>query len=81
MKTSIVLTAFVVLVCVTTSCKKDYVCECKRTYTGSSSTTTTDDGSYTFKDSKVRARERCNKQEGTGSTPILGDYTRDCEIK
>ena len=62
------------------SCKKEYKCECEKTRTGSSTTVTTDDGNYTFKDTRARAESRCNDQEGTG-TDGLGSYTRDCEIR
>lgn len=62
------------------SCKKEYKCECQKTRTGSSTTITTDDGNYTFKDTRARAESRCNDQETTGSDG-LGSYTRDCEIK
>ena len=62
------------------SCKKDYSCHCYKTYTRSDGSVTTDpDGIYTFKDSKPRAAERCNQQEGSGSD-LGGSYTRDCEI-
>jgi len=62
------------------SCKKDYVCECTKTRTSGSTTLTTADGDYTFKDSRTRAESRCNDQESTGSD-AFGDYTRDCQIK
>lgn len=62
------------------SCKKNYVCECTITRTGSSSSTTSADGNYTFKDTRVRAESRCNAEEGSG-TDIYGNYTRDCQIK
>ena len=62
------------------SCKKDYVCECTKTRTSGSTTLTTADGDYTFKDSRTRAESRCNDQESTGSY-AFGDYTRDCQIK
>jgi hypothetical protein len=62
------------------SCKKEYTCECQKVRTDSEGNTTSDnDGSYTFKDSKPRAETRCNDQEGTGSD-ILGDYTRECSL-
>ena len=71
----VILSAFTV-----TSCKKEYTCICKKIYTdGSGNTTTTSDGSYTFKDSKPRAESRCNDQEGSGSD-IGGDYSRECSI-
>lgn len=62
------------------SCKKDYKCECTKTRTSGSSSLTTADGDYTFKDTRARAESRCNDQEGTGSDG-LGDYTRDCDVK
>lgn len=77
----IILTAVVFSATLFTSCKKEYVCDCKKIYTGSSTSTTVDDGSYTFKDSRTRAETRCNEQEGTGSDFFGGDYTRECQIK
>jgi hypothetical protein len=62
------------------SCKKEYKCECEKTRTGSSTTISTVDGEYTFKDTRARAESRCNDQESTG-TDGLGSYTRDCEIQ
>nr|WP_294859746.1 hypothetical protein [uncultured Fluviicola sp.] len=62
------------------SCKKDYTCECRKIHTDDNGTSvTTSDGSYTFKDSKARAADRCNEMEGTG-TDLGGDYTRECDI-
>jgi hypothetical protein len=63
------------------SCKKDYTCNCQKIHTdpdGSSSSSS--DGSYTFRDSKPRAETRCNDQEGSGSD-LGGDYTRECQIQ
>ena len=62
------------------SCKKEYKCECEKTRTGSSTTISTADGNYTFKDTRARAESRCNDQEGSG-TDGFGNYTRDCEIR
>jgi len=63
------------------SCKKDYVCNCQKVYTDpDGSTSSSSDGSYTFKDSKPRAETRCNDQEGSG-TDLGGDYTRECQIQ
>ena len=82
MKKLIVLVAAVALSGAMTSCKKDYVCKCNKTFTHSNGSTHTDpDGSYTFKDSKARAADRCNQQEGSGTDAIEGTYTRDCEIQ
>lgn len=63
-----------------TSCKKDYMCECSITRTNGSTTLTTKDDSYNFKDTRVKAEKRCNDEEGSGSD-AFGDYTRNCEIK
>ena len=58
------------------SCKKEYKCECKKTFTSGSSAVITSDGEYTFKDTKARAKSRCEDQESAQN-----GYTRDCEIK
>lgn len=62
------------------SCKKDYSCECTKTRTDGSTTLTTEDGNYKFKDTRTRAESRCNDEEGSG-TDGFGSYTRDCQIK
>ncbi|MBL7933060.1 MAG: hypothetical protein JNL60_14220 [Bacteroidia bacterium] len=80
MKKLIVLASAIILGSAFASCKKEYKCECEKTYTGSSASITIDDGTYTYKDTKARAISRCNDQEGTG-TDGVGDYTRDCEIR
>lgn len=81
MKKLIILVAALGLSGAMTSCKKDYVCKCAKTYTRSNgSTETTPDGQYTYKDSKARAADRCNTQETQG-TDLSGSYTRDCDIQ
>lgn len=81
MKKLIVLVAAIALSGAMTSCKKDYVCKCTRTYTHSDgSTETKPDGQYTYKDTKTRAIDRCNQQEGNGSD-LSGSYTRNCDIE
>ncbi len=63
-----------------TSCKKDYTCECAKIYTDDSGNINSSaDGSYTFKDSRPRAEDRCNDLETSGSD-LGGDYTRECDI-
>ena len=62
------------------SCKKEYVCDCKKIYTGSSSSATVDDGTYTFKDSRARAEDKCNDEETSGSD-LGGSYSRECSIR
>jgi hypothetical protein len=63
-----------------TSCKKDYICKCQKTYTGTNGSVTVNDGQYTYKDTQPRAIDRCNANETTGSD-LGGDYTRDCDIQ
>lgn len=62
------------------SCKKDYTCECKKIYTGENVTVETSSEVYTFKDNRIRAEDKCNKKEGSGSD-IVGTYTKECQIK
>lgn len=62
------------------SCKKDYDCECKKIRTDNGTTTSTDDGTYSFKDSRARAETKCNDLEESG-TDLMGDYTRECQIR
>lgn len=64
-----------------TSCTKEYVCQCKKTYTRSDGTTITEnDGNYTYDDNKLYASNRCNAQEGQDSD-LYGEYVRNCELK
>ena len=62
------------------SCKKEYVCECKKIHTDNSgNSVTTSDGNYTFKDTQPRAEDKCNNLESTG-TDLSGSYTRECSL-
>lgn len=63
-----------------TSCKKDYVCKCSKTYTGTSSSTTSDYSQYTYKDSRKRAEDRCNDNTTSGSD-LYGAYSINCQIQ
>ena len=78
----IILSALVLLAVGTTltSCKKDYKCECSKTYTTGTGLTTEDYSVYTYKDNLKRATDRCNANESTGSD-FDGDYAINCEIK
>lgn len=80
-KLIIIIVSFIALSTLFSSCKKDYVCECRKTYTRSNGTTISEtDGLYTFSDTKPRAADRCTQQEGSGSD-LSGSYVRDCELK
>ncbi len=71
----VVLSAFTMA-----SCRKEYTCTCRKIYTdGDGNTTTESDGTYTFKDSRPRAEEKCNDLESNGSD-IFGEYSRECSI-
>ncbi|MES2762623.1 MAG: hypothetical protein V4677_10460 [Bacteroidota bacterium] len=63
-----------------TSCKKDYVCKCTKTYTGNTNSVTTEDGLYTYKDTKAKAIERCDRNNAE-SADLGGEYTRNCVIQ
>ncbi len=63
-----------------TSCKKDYVCKCSKTYTSGSGTTTHDYSQYTFKDTRAKAETRCNEKADTGSD-FFGSYSINCQIQ
>lgn len=81
LKTPIKLGFLGLVVFFTTSCAKDYVCECKKTYTRADGTTITqNDGNYTYNDIKMDASNRCKAQEGQDSD-LNGEYVRDCELK
>jgi hypothetical protein len=80
MKKPLIAIAIAVVTLSLSSCKKEYTCKCQKIYTGSSGSATINDGQYTFKDTKVRAEDRCNQQEGSGSD-LGGDYSRECQIQ
>ena len=63
-----------------TSCKKDYRCECTKTYTSGSGSTTSNYSVYTYKDTRTRAETRCNQNSSSG-TDIWGNYSINCAIK
>ena len=80
-KLTLILVGLITLGAITSSCKKEYVCQCHKTYTRSNGTTIREkDGLYTYNDTKTRAANRCENQEGTGSN-LSGEYVRDCEIQ
>lgn len=80
MKKSAIIALLAISLTAMTSCKKEYYCECKKVYTGSSSSSSYDDDVYTFNDTRTRAQSRCNDEEKTG-TDLGGSYSRECEIR
>ena len=62
------------------SCKKEYTCECSKTYTSGSGSSTQNYSIYTYKDTRMRAEERCNENTDSGSD-IYGDYSINCQIR
>lgn len=62
------------------SCKKDYTCNCSKTYTSGDGSSTSNYSVYTFKDTRARAEKRCNDNSETGSD-FGGDYSINCQIQ
>jgi hypothetical protein len=72
-----------VLLCIgttTTSCKKDYVCKCSKTYTSGSGTSTYEYSNYTYRENRKRAEDRCNDNTTSGSD-LYGEYSINCQIQ
>ena len=63
-----------------TSCKKDYICACSKTYTSGSGSTTNDYSKYTYTDTRTNAESRCNANNASGSD-FFGNYSINCQIK
>ncbi len=80
MKKIILVALVIITISLLSSCKKEYVCKCSKTYSSSSGTTTIDYSQYTFKDTRTRAESRCNEQAGSG-TDLFGDYSINCQIQ
>ncbi len=80
MKTIILAATALILAGTTTSCKKDYVCKCSKTYTTGSGSSTSDYSTYTYKENRKRAEDRCNENASTG-TDLFGDYSINCAIQ
>ncbi len=81
MKNTILLTGALLLMGASmVSCKKDYTCQCSKTYTSGSGSSTQNYSVYTYKDSHKRANDRCNANASQG-TDLGGNYSINCEIK
>lgn len=79
---NLLLTACSLLLMATafTSCKKDYTCQCSKTYTTGSGTNTNNYSVYTYKENRARAEERCNENTKSG-TDLFGNYSINCQIQ
>jgi hypothetical protein len=62
------------------SCKKDYRCQCTKTYTDGTGSSTQNYSVYTYDDTRRRAEERCNANTATGAD-LGGNYAINCEIE
>ena len=62
------------------ACKKNYTCNCTKTYTGSSVSVSIKDGTYTYNDTKLKATDRCKANENSGSD-LGGNYSVNCSIQ
>ncbi|CAN5453995.1 hypothetical protein BH10BAC1_BH10BAC1_09360 [soil metagenome] len=62
------------------SCKKDYTCQCKKTYTSGSGSSTQNYSVYTYTDTRKRAEDRCNENTATGAD-LGGNYAINCAIE
>lgn len=63
-----------------TSCKKDYTCQCSKTYTSGTGTSTQEYSVYTYNENRKRAEDRCNENTKSGSD-LFGNYSINCQIQ
>jgi hypothetical protein len=80
MKKSILSVLAIVSVLSFSSCKKDYVCKCSKTYTSGSGSYTQNYSTYTYRDTRTDAESRCNANRDSG-TDLYGDYSVNCQIQ
>ena len=62
------------------SCKKNYTCQCSKTYTTGSGSSTQNYSVYTYDDTRKRAEDRCNANSTSGSD-LGGNYSVNCKIQ
>ena len=79
-KTILFLGAVIFTATTMVSCKKDYTCQCTKTYTSGSGSSTNNDSVYTYTDTRKRAEDRCNENTATGSD-LGGNYSINCAIE
>ncbi len=76
----IVLIGGVLLSISLTSCRKDYVCRCNKTYTSGTGTNLDNYALYPYNDTKRKAEDRCHTNN-LNSADFDGGYSIDCEIE
>lgn len=79
-KTILIAAVLLAIASSVASCKKDYVCKCTKTYTGNTTSVSSDYSQYTYKDTRKRAEDRCNENADSGSD-FFGDYSVNCQIQ
>lgn len=79
-KTILIAGGLLIMGSLMTSCKKDYLCKCSKTYTSGSGTFTKDYSQYTYKDTRNRAETRCNENTKSDSD-MFGNYSVNCQIQ
>jgi hypothetical protein len=80
MKNTILLAGAFLFATTMVSCKKNYTCQCTKTYTTGSGSSTQNYSVYTYNDSRKRAEDRCNANDATGAD-LYGDYSVNCSIQ
>jgi hypothetical protein len=75
MKTFTVIITVLSFAGTVSSCKKNYTCTCTKTYSGSSAYNV--NSTYTYKDNKKEADDKCKKNETSGSDNY-GAYNVSC---
>lgn len=77
---SMTLAACLLIATTFTSCKKDYKCQCSKTYTTGTGTNTSNYSVYTYHENRSRAETRCSANADSGSD-LFGNYSINCEIQ
>ncbi len=68
------------VICMMSSCKKDYVCSCTKIYTSGTGTNVDNYSLYPYTDTKNKAAERC-KTNNMSSADFEGSYDINCDIE
>lgn len=63
-----------------TSCRKDFTCKCSKIYTNGPVEPVPNYETYTYKEKRNKAEDRCNAHTGSGSDTV-GHYDISCQIQ